>query len=77
LVILVIVIVLVLVLAAFLYIMKYGQKLPGQITQNNVTPAPAIQNTSDLDSATKQLDNTNLNQMDTGINQAGADSSSF
>lgn len=38
---------------------------------------PGIQNTSDLDTAAKDLDNTDMNQIDTGLNQLNSDTSAF
>lgn len=71
----VLIIIIVLVVLAFWWLMKSGYKLPTQTAQNNSTPA--IQSTSDLDAAGKELDGTNLNQMDAGINQTSSDSTSF
>lgn len=51
------------------YFMKYGYNLPQQTA--------GIQNTRDLDMASKDLDSTNLNEMDSGTSQISADSSSF
>lgn len=69
---LVFIIVIVLAGLAYWWFSKSGYKLPGQTAIK-----PSIQNTSDLDAAAKTLDNTNLNEMDAGINQVNADSSSF
>lgn len=55
---------------AFWYFMQNGYKFPQQTAQGIMT-------TADLDTATRDLDGTNLNQMDTGISQISADSSSF
>lgn len=63
------------VVLALWFFMKSGYKLPSQTAQNNA--APAIQNKSGLDSASKQLDGTDLNQMDSGLNQLSSDSASF
>lgn len=70
------ILVVIVVLLAFWYFMKSGYTLPSQTAQNTVT-TPVVQNKSDLDSASKQLDGTDLNQMDSGINQLGSDSASF
>lgn len=52
-----------------------GYKVPSQTAQAPATRQ--IQDTAGLDAASEQLDSTNLNQMDNGINQVSADSSSF
>ncbi len=69
---LVLLIIIVLVVLAFWWLVKSGYKLPGQTARG-----PAIKSTADLNAASKDLDNTNLNEMDAGINQLSADSSSF
>lgn len=67
--------VVVLVILAVWWLIQSGYKFPGQVVP---TPTPTgIQNVSELDSASAQLDATNLNQMDPGINQISADSNSF
>ncbi len=38
---------------------------------------PGIQTASDLDAAAKDLDNTNMNQIDTGLNQLSSEASTF
>jgi hypothetical protein len=69
---LVLVVIVALVVFAFWWLMKSGYKFPGQTAM-----APGIQNTSDLDSASKDLDGTNVNEMDPDMNQLSSDSSSF
>ncbi len=69
---LVLIIIVVLAFLSFWWLMKNGYKFPQQ-TAN----VPGIQNTSDLDTASKDLDGTNLNDMDSGISQLNSDSSSF
>ncbi len=62
-----IIIIVVLVLVALLLLMKKGI-IPQQT-------ANVIQSTSGLDSASKALDNTDLNQVDSGITQLNSDTS--
>jgi len=50
---------------------KNGYKLPQQTAE---TP---IENTADLDEMAKELDTTDLNEMDSDLNQLSSDSSSF
>jgi|GEM_PF-5426953 len=69
---LVLIIIVVLIALAVWWAVKSGYKLPTQTAEVNT-----IQDRSGLDAAGKQLDGTNLNQMDPGINQASADSTSF
>lgn len=66
------VVVIIIVGLAVWYFTKSGYKLPNQTSE-----APKIMNVADLDSASKDLDNTNLNDMDSGINEVSQDSSSF
>lgn len=68
------VLIIIVVVLAFWFFMKSGYKLPSQTAQNTT---PAIQDKSGLDSASKQLDGTDLNQMDSGLNQLSSDSASF
>ncbi len=68
------ILIVIVVLLAFWYFMKSGYKLPQQTAQNNV---PAVQNKSGLDAAAKDLDGTNLNQMNADLNQLSSDSASF
>lgn len=76
-----IVVVAILILAALWYFFVYNKS--GNLYQNlyptgTTQPSPAaLQNRNDLDSASAQLDGVNVNQMDSGINQVSADSSSF
>ena len=65
---LVLIIVIVLAVLGFWYLMKYG---PRQTAQG------PVMTTSDLDAASKDMDTTDLNQMDNGISQLRADTSSF
>lgn len=64
----------VIALLAVWYFMKNGLGLPQPLTQ---TPGTAITSKSDLDTASKQLDNTDPNQLDAGINQVATDANSF
>ena len=66
-----VIILIVIIVFALWYVMKYGYKLPQQTAQG------PVMTTSDLDAASRDLDRTNLNQMDSGISQVSADSSSF
>lgn len=68
------IIILGLLILAFLW---FSQNKGIQLGPTSQAPAPAFQSASDLDNASKELDSTNLNQMDSGINQISSDSSSF
>lgn len=81
---LLIVLIIVIVLIAAWYFLFFNKSgLPSSIYQTiyptgTATPGPAgYNNVKDLDNASAQLDGTNLNQMDPGLNQVAADSSSF
>lgn len=69
-------IVVLLALLGFWFYMKGGYKAPGSTPQDSVM-APPVENKSDLDSASKDLDATDLNQMDTELEQISSDSSGF
>lgn len=77
------IIIIVILIAGWYFFIYNKAAIPSSIYQTiyptgTSTPAPVgYQNSSDLDQASAQLDGTNLNQMDTGINQVAADSSSF
>lgn len=73
-VVIILLVIIVLVVLAFWWLMKSGYKVPGQTAQ---VPSNQIQDASGLDAAAKELDGTNVNQMDSGINQVAQDSSSF
>lgn len=60
-----------LVVLGFWWLMKAGYKVPYP------KQTAGIQNTSDLDAAAKDLDNTDMNQIDTGLNQLNSDASAF
>ncbi|HKC04724.1 MAG TPA: hypothetical protein VKC54_02540 [Patescibacteria group bacterium] len=51
------------------YFMKNNYKLP--------VVGPTVMTTKDFDVAVKDLDSTDLNQMDSGLNGVKSDSSSF
>ncbi len=63
---------LIVLVAVGLLLSSQNQTIPQQTAS-----VPAIQNTSDLDRASKDLDNANLNQIDTTQSQINADSSNF
>ncbi len=69
--ILALILIIVVVVAAFWWLNKSTLKAPAETVEN------LIQNKTDLDTASKDLDNTDLTQMDSGLNQLGTDSSSF
>ncbi len=69
---LLILIIVVLVILGLWWLMKQGYVPQAPIGEN-----PAVQGVSDLDAASKDLDNTNLNQMDAGLNQLNSDAASF
>ncbi len=64
-----ILILVILILGLLFLLMKKG------IIPQPTTYVPTIQNTTGLDSASKELDNTNLNQVDSGITQLNSDTS--
>lgn len=64
-----ILIIIVSVLGALFLLVKKG------IIPQQTANVPTIQNTSGLDSASKDLDNTNLNQIDPGLTQLNSDTS--
>jgi hypothetical protein len=64
-------------LLGYWYFTKGGAGIQTQLTQNGATPTPAAENTTDLNSLNQELDNTNLNQIDTGLNQLSSESSGF
>ena len=70
---LVLIMIILLIVLAFWYFMKNGYKVPNPIGKGT----PTVQNASDLDTASAQLDNTDLNQMDPEMTQLSSDSSSF
>lgn len=71
----ILVIIVLVALLGFWFFMKGSYKGLQQTPQK--TEAPAVENKSDLDSASKDLDGTNLNQMDLELNLISSDSSSF
>lgn len=74
-VILPLVIVLGLLLFAFLWFNNGGELFRKQTPVESA--APAITNKTELDSAGKELDNMDLNQMDKELDQISSDSSGF
>lgn len=80
---LIIVLILVLLAVGWYFLIYNKGAATGGIYQTTApvattNPSPAgYQNSKDLDTASSQLDGTNLNQMDSGINQVTQDSSSF
>lgn len=71
-------VVIILIVAIFIAIgvfmaVKKGQ----QITQTQQPATSVIQNTSDLDAAATDLDKTDVDGMDTELNQIDADASTF
>lgn len=48
-----------------------------QVTQTQQPKVAAIQNSSDLDATAAELDNTNVDEVDTELNQMDADASTF
>lgn len=69
------------ILAALLGIFFYlqrGSRLGNPQTQNNSYQAPRVENSSDLDNASSQLDKTDIDSsIDQGLKQNDQDSSSF
>lgn len=75
---LLVVLIIVIVLVAAWYFLFFNKSGAAIYPAGTASPSPAGYNTvNDLDQASSQLDGTNLNQMDTGLNQVAADSSSF
>ncbi len=74
------VVVLVLVVVLF-WALKVGEKNYAPVQPNTPVKVentqPVINNSSDLDSASKELDANDLNAIDTGLNAVNSDSSSF
>lgn len=65
-----------LIILIFVFLWWWSRK-GGNLTNQSVSRTPAFQSTSDLDSASKQLDSTDLNQMDADINRVASDASNF
>ena len=65
-----IILLIVAVVLAFWWFVKSGYKFPQQTAE-----APAMENTNDLDTAAKELDGENVNQIDSELDQLNTESS--
>lgn len=75
-----IIVAVVIVVVALVYFLNKNVSIPNPINQNQgyqTQPTTQIQSDKDLMSASADLDNTDLNAMDNGLNQNDADISSF
>jgi len=68
----------VILVVVLLLVQKVGQPtLERTGTQQTTQGVPAIQNTNDFNNVASQLDNTDLNELDRGLDQLDADTSTF
>lgn len=49
----------------------------GTVTQQKAQNSPAIQNSDDLNKVSSDLDNTDITQLDTELNQVNTDAATF
>lgn len=72
-----VIVVVVIMLIGIVYFLSKGSSVSTPIVQTPTSQTQGIQNDNELTSASADLDNTNLNTVDSELNQSNQDASSL